>query len=119
MIYQPAEQWLVDLRATYAGFSRASDGTRQYDYGVFRGRTSFQLNRYLFFRGIAEYNTFRRQLITDLLASFTYIPGTVLHAGYGSFYEKVRWQEDTFVPGRRLLETKRGFFFKASYLWRL
>jgi hypothetical protein len=92
---------------------------RLYDYAIYRGKASFQVNRYLFFRAIAEYNTYRRQLLTDFLASFTYIPGTVLHAGYGSFYEKVRWDDGRYVPGTSFLETRRGFFFKASYLWRL
>ena len=117
--YQPAEQWQFEGRATYSGFSRASDGTRLYDYAIYRGKASFQVNRYLFFRAIVEYNTYRRQLLTDFLASFTYIPGTVLHAGYGSFYEKVRWDDGRYVPGTSFLETRRGFFFKASYLWRL
>jgi hypothetical protein len=117
--YQPAEQWQFEGRATYAGFSRARDGRRLYDYAIYRGKASFQVNRYLFFRAIAEYNTYRRQLLTDFLASFTYIPGTVLHAGYGSFYEKVRWEDERYVPGTSFLETRRGFFFKASYLWRL
>jgi hypothetical protein len=119
MLYQPSEQWLFDARGTYQGFSRASDGQRLYDYGIYRGKVTYQVNRYLFFRGIAEYNTYRRQLLTDALASFTYIPGTVLHAGYGSLYEKVAWQDDRWVPGRDFLETRRGFFLKASYLWRL
>ena len=98
LVYQPSERWLVDLRGTYSGFSRASDGRRLYDYAIYRTKTTYQWNRYLFFRGIAEYNSYRRQLVTDLLASFTYIPGTVFHAGYGSLFEKVRWQEDRFVP---------------------
>lgn len=119
VIYQPSEQWLVDLRGTYAGFSRASDGERLYDYAIFRAKTTYQWNKYLFFRGIAEYNSYRKQLVTDLLASFTYIPGTVFHVGYGSLYEKVQWRDERFVPGRDLLETRRGFFLKASYLWRL
>ena len=117
--YQPSEQWLFDLRGTYSGFSQASDGRRLYDYAIYRAKTTYQWNRYLFFRGIGEYNSYRRQLLTDFLASFTYIPGTVFHVGYGSLYEKVQWQDDRFVPGRDLLETRRGFFVKASYLWRL
>jgi hypothetical protein len=80
---------------------------------------SSEVFRYLFLRGIAEYNSFRKQLVTDLLASFTYIPGTVFHVGYGSLYEKVEWRDDGFVPGRDLLETRRGVFVKASYLWRM
>jgi hypothetical protein len=119
MLYQPSEQWLFDLRGTYQGFSQASDGKRLYDYGIYRGKATYQWNRYLFFRGIAEYNTYRRQLLTDFLASFTYIPGTVFHVGYGSLYEKLEWQTDRYAPGRDLLETRRGFFLKLSYLWRL
>jgi hypothetical protein len=90
-----------------------------YDCGIYRAKATYQWNRYLFFRGIGEYNTYRRQLLTDFLASFTYIPGTVFHVGYGSFYEKLQWQTDRYVPGRDLLETRRGFFLKLSYLWRL
>jgi hypothetical protein len=119
LLYQPSEQWLFDLRGTYAGFSQAVDGRRLYDYGIYRAKATYQWNRYLFFRGIGEYNTYRRQLLTDFLASFTYIPGTVFHVGYGSFYEKLEWQTDRYVPGRDLLETRRGFFLKLSYLWRL
>jgi hypothetical protein len=119
LLYQPSEQWLFDLRGTYAGFSRSGDGLRLYDYAIYRGKTTYQWNRYLFFRGIAEYNSYRRQLLTDFLASFTYIPGTVFHVGYGSLYDKVQWQDGRDVPGRDLTETRRGFFVKASYLWRL
>jgi len=77
------------------------------------------VNKYLFFRGIVEYDSFRKTLLTDFLASFTYIPGTVLHVGYGSFYEKIQWTGGDYISSDRFLETKRGFFFKASYLWRL
>ncbi|MCU0252099.1 MAG: hypothetical protein MUE61_18020, partial [Vicinamibacterales bacterium] len=76
VLYQPSEQWLFDLRGTYQGFSRTSDGRRLYDYGIYRAKTTYQWNRYLFFRGIAEYNSYRRQLLTDVLASFTYIPAS-------------------------------------------
>jgi len=116
--YQASDRWEAEVRATYSGFTRASDGQRLYDYTILRGKLSYQVNRYLFFRGIGEYNAYRRQLVTDLLASFTYIPGTVLHVGYGSLYDKTRWTGDGFAPSPSLLETRRGFFFKASYLWR-
>ena len=119
IVYQPSEQWYQSLALTYANFDRASDGARLYDYGIARSRTSFQANRFLFFRAILEYNSFRRQVLTDFLASFTYIPGTVLHAGCGSLYEKTRWEGSSYVAGRSFLETRRGLFFKASYLWRL
>jgi hypothetical protein len=117
--YQPSLQWSEALSITYTNFDRAADGARLYDYGILRSRTTFQPNRLLLLRGILEYNSFRRQLLTDFLASFTYIPGTVVHVGYGSLYEKTRWDGERYVPGPSLAESRRGLFFKASYLWRL
>ena len=119
VVYQPSEQWSQSVTLTYANFDRRGGGGRLYDYTIARSRTTFQFNRYLFFRGIAEYNSFRRQLVTDLLGSFTYIPGTVLHAGYGSLYERTRWDGLEYVRDRGFREARRGLFLKASYLWRL
>jgi hypothetical protein len=115
----PSEKIQLELRWTASDFIRSSDGVREYDYSILRGLAAYQVNKYLFFRAIVEHNSFRRILTTDFLASFTYIPGTVVHIGYGSLYEKLVWQGDRYEPADRFLETKRGFFFKASYLWRL
>ena len=38
------------------------------------------------------------------------VPGTVVHAGYGSFWERI--ELDPYRP------VARAFFFKASYLAR-
>ena len=54
-----------------------------------------------------------------MLPSFLYIPGTVIHFGYGSLYEKIAWRDGRYVPADHFLESSRGLFFKASYLWRL
>ncbi len=80
---------------------------------------TYQVNWYLFFRGILEYNDYRTELLTDFLASFTYIPGTVIHIGYGSLYDRIRWENGEYVDSDRFLEAKRAFFFKTSYLWRI
>jgi hypothetical protein len=119
LVFQPSEKFDWSLDLTYADFFREAGSEKIYDYTIVRNRLIYQLNKYLFFRGIVEYNAFRRELLTDFLASFTYIPGTVVHLGYGSLYEKTRWEDGAYVPGPDLLETRRGFFFKASYLWRL
>jgi hypothetical protein len=42
-----------------------------------------------------------------------------MHFGYGSLYEKNIFEEGTLVERDRFIETQRGFFAKASYLWRL
>ena len=119
IIFLPNENLNFDLSLTYSDFTRSADGAREYDYTILRSRNTYQINKYLFVRAIFEYNSFRKTLLTDFLASFTYIPGTVIHVGYGSFYERLAWQTDGYVASDRFLETKRGFFFKASYLWRM
>ncbi len=117
--YLPSEKLHFGLALAYSDFFRSADGAKEYDYTIIRSENIFQLNKYLFFRAIVEYNSFYKQMMTDLLASFTYIPGTVVHIGYGSLYEKTAWREEEYVPSDRFLETKRSFFFKVSYLWRL
>ncbi len=117
--YLPSEKLHLGLAVAYSDFYRSAGGAKEFDYTIVRSTNTYQVNRYLFFRAIFEYNSFYKQLMTDLLASFTYIPGTVVHLGYGSLYEKIAWRDEEYVPSDRFLETKRGFFFKVSYLWRL
>jgi hypothetical protein len=91
-----------------------------YDYLISRLKLTYQVNKYLFFRGIIEHNNYHNTLLTDFLASFTYIPGTVVHLGYGSMYEKTQWDtnQDRYIESNNYLEMNRGLFFKASYLYR-
>jgi hypothetical protein len=117
--YKPSEQFDLTGSLTYSDFFRRSTREKEYGYAIWRGRLTYQMNKYLFFRGIIEYNAFRRELLTDLLASFTYIPGTVIQLGYGSIFDKVEWIAGEYREAARFLEMKRGLFFKASYLWRL
>jgi hypothetical protein len=119
LTFLPIGQLHLELSLLYSDFTRKADIQKEYDYTIIRSKNTFQVNKYLFFRAIVEYNSFRKQLMTDFLASFTYIPGTVIHIGHGSLYEKIRWEEGDYRPSDNFLETRRGFFFKASYLWRL
>ena len=116
--YQPTEKLDFILSLAYSDFFRRSDKSRVYDYAILRNFSTFQLNKYLFVRAILEYNTYRKRMTVDTLASFTYIPGTVVYVGYGSAFEKIRWNGLEYEESVRFLETKRGFFFKVSYLWR-
>jgi len=120
VIYQPITQLDFTLSLSYVDFFRKLDRTKVYDYMILRSRNTFQLNKYLFFRGIVEYNDFYKRMTLDGLVSFTYIPGTVIHLGYGSALEKTVWDESLadFAPSSRFHERKRGFFFKVSYNYR-
>ncbi|MDH4196878.1 MAG: hypothetical protein OEW05_05675, partial [Candidatus Aminicenantes bacterium] len=119
IIYQPSEKFRTTFSLTYSDLYRSSTEEKVFDYTILRGLVSYQVNKYLFFRGIAEYNTYRKSLLTDFLASFTYIPGTVVQLGYGSLYNKLRWEDGLYREDDRFLEMQRGLFFKVSYLWRL
>lgn len=119
LIYQPNRNLNAAFSLVYSDLYRQDDGTKVFDYTIIRSRNTYQVNRYLFLRAIVEYNSFYKQLTTDFLASFTYIPGTVLHLGYGSRYDRIEWDTDRYVESDRFLETQRGLFFKASYLWRM
>lgn len=63
-----------------------------------------------FLRLIAQLDTSRRCVLGDTLASYELVPGTVVHAGYGSILEA--------APGDPYAARARAFFFKASYLAR-
>lgn len=117
--YLPFEKLHTQATITYQNLYMQSDDSKIFDYLIARGRVTYQVNKYLFFRGITEYNKYRKSLMTDFLASFTYIPGTVFHIGYGSFYEHREWDGTDYVNSERINEMKRGFFLKISYLFRL
>jgi hypothetical protein len=119
MEFLPSANLHLELSVLYSDFFRQPDMKKEYDYMIIRSKNTYQVNKYLFFRGIVEYNSFYKTILTDFLASFTYIPGTVIHIGYGSFYEKLEWRDGLERPSDNFMETRRGFFFKASYLWRL
>jgi hypothetical protein len=118
---QPNDAIRIDYQLTYQDLYRTSDDSLFFAYPINRLKAAYQFNKYLFFRVTAEYNGFRRRLPMDALVSFTYIPGTVIHAGYGSIFERKRWDVATSAYARDdgFLEMNRGFFFKASYLWRI
>ncbi len=117
--YQPIDKLDFSFNLTYSNFFRSSDGQKIYDYTILRNRNTFQINKYLFVRAIFEYNMYYKRLTADGLVSFTYIPGTVFYVGYGSALEQTAWNGSEYVPSDRFLQTRRGFFFKISYLFRI
>jgi len=116
--YKPSEKLHLDLTFRYSDFSDDKTGDKVYDYSILRGKVTYQMNKYFFIRAITEYNSYRDQLLTDFLASFTWVPGTVVYFGYGSIYERLKWEDDSYIRDEHFLETTRGFFFKCSYLYR-
>ena len=75
-------------------------------------------------RLLAHYDSSQSRVLTDFLASYEFVPGTVFHAGYGCSVRKdsgggagARWVNPAESDTRYLM-INRGLFLKASYLRR-
>lgn len=116
---EPITKLQVGLNYLYSNFKDKHSKQEIYSLDIYNLHTTYQFNKYFFLRGIIRYDSLQEKLLTDILASFTLIPGTVVHLGYGSLYLKNQWQNNRWVPGQgELLRMRDGLFFKASYLWR-
>lgn len=120
---QLSDNFNSEWNYSYSDLYNKETGDKYYDVHIIRSKNTYQLNKYLFLRVIVQYNSLSTAISPDFLASFTYIPGTVVHLGYGSVFQKTKWDATSgdageYVNSRDYLEIARGFFFKASYLFR-
>ena len=119
MTLQPNQHFNQSVDYNTVRFNRASNGERVFTVDIANFKTTYQFSKRFLTRLIEQYNSSTHRLLTDLLASYEFTPGTVFHAGYGSLYEKRDFQTDG-VPSSsaRYTTVSRGLFFKASYLHR-
>jgi hypothetical protein len=109
----------VDYNSVY--FDRLSDGQRIYTVHIINTQSTYQFDKHFRVRLLEQFDSSERRLLTDFLAMYELVPGTVFHAGYGSLYEKQTLQPGTLVPNNfdpHYMTVSRGLFFKASYLHR-
>ncbi|MGD2086639.1 MAG: DUF5916 domain-containing protein [Candidatus Aminicenantes bacterium] len=120
LTFQPNINLNLGLELFHDELYRKTDDQKIYAVDILNLQTTYQFNKYFFIRGTVRYDNYRDKLLTDFLASFTLIPGTVMHLGYGSLYERKEWQNNQWVPSQnRLINMKNGLFFKVSYLWQI
>jgi len=115
---QPTDNFTQTFTYIHQNFDRDSDGSNVYTEEIFRSRTTYQFNENFLIRAIVQYDSYLDVVLTDLLASFTLIPGTVLHVGYGSLHENLEWKDDEWHSGTELAkyyQTSQSLFIKASY----
>ncbi len=116
---QPNQHFNQNLSYNGVRFERADTGARVFDITIINSKTIYQFDKHFLLRLIEQYDSSRHQLLTDVLAAYELVPGTVFHAGYGSLYEERSFESGQLVPGPgRYLTMSRGLFFKASYLYR-
>ena len=101
----------LDLRASYnfAAFDRQT-GDNVFTVHIVNLRNTYQFTPRFLLRAIVQFDSSRRRVLGDFLASYELVPGTVMHVGYGSVLES--------LPSEPYRNTARAFFFKASYLLR-
>jgi hypothetical protein len=116
---QPSARFNQALSFDRVEFNRIRDGSRVYTVNVLNTKTTFQLNRHFFLRALVQYDSSRQTVLTDFLASWELLPGTVAYAGYGSLIERQDWDGQRFIPNAGVYRTtERGLFFKAAYVHR-
>lgn len=113
----PTEQLTLKASGVYSNFIREEDNSFVYDYIVGRFQTNYQVNKYLFLRGIAEYNLYKNSLGGQFLCSYVYRPGTSVQFGYN--INAVNNIPGEFRNMARNIELNRStLFVKLSYLFR-
>lgn len=117
---QPNIKSQINFQWIHNTLNHKTENRRVYTVDIYNILTSYQFNRYFFIRGAIRYNNMQKRLLTDFLASFTLIPGTVMHLGYGSQYEQKSWQNDQWISGfGDLTNVKNSLYLKISYLWQI
>jgi len=122
---QPNQHLSQSFNFNRVRFWRPETGIEVYSVNIVNARTTYQFDKHFLARFLAQYDSSRERVLTDFLASYELVPGTVFHVGYGSLYEKGFGSVEP-VPGGampidardRFLMINRGLFLKASYLRR-
>ncbi len=121
---QPNQHITQSLEGNVNRLDRESTGERIYNVTVLNSKTTYQFDKHFLVRFLVQYDSSEHRVLTDFLASYEFVPGTVFHAGYGSLLERGPSNEfpnDANRPVRleeKYRATNRGLFFKASYLRR-
>jgi hypothetical protein len=118
--WQPSSRINQQLSVDRSTFFRLAGGERVYAVSTLNSRTTYQFDRRFSVRTIVRYGSSRKRILADFLAAYEFVPGTVAYAGYGALYDRRGWDGTDWLPGQgSFLNTRRGFFFKVSYLYRL
>jgi hypothetical protein len=118
---QPNEHLSQTIGFNSVRFNRESTGEQMFNVDILNLKTTYQFNKHFLVRLLEQFDSSANRLLSDLLASYEFVPGTVFHAGYGSLYEKREVEAGALVPNSttgNYLTVNRGLFFKASYLHR-
>lgn len=98
----------------FVTFTNRATNANVYRIHILNLRNTYQFTPRFFMRAVTQFDSSRKRVLADFLASYELSPGTVMHAGYGSLLGR----ELDELPFDRYRATARALFFKASYLAR-
>lgn len=104
---QPNAKLNNSITYNFVTFERESTKENVYRVHIVNLRSTYQFTPRFLARAIGQFDSSRKRVLEDFLASYELSPGTVAHAGYGSILEG---HEDE--PYRAMA---RALFFKVSY----
>lgn len=117
--WQPNGQLSQKLTHNRVLFDRESTGARVFTLDIVNSKTTYQFTRALSTRALVQYDSSRHRVLTDFLGSYEPRPGTVVYIGWGSLLEQRDFVDGAWVPDTGIYRaSRRGLFFKASYLYR-
>lgn len=119
LTFQPSSKLNQAITYERVIFNRASTGENVYTIDLINSKTTYQFHKHFFVRAIERYDSSRKHVLLDFLASYEPVPGTVAYAGYGTLFDRQEWTGQEFMRGQgNYLNTQRCLFFKLSYLLR-
>jgi hypothetical protein len=110
---QPNASFNSNTSYSFVTFTNRATGLNAYRVHVLNLRNTYQFTPRFFIRAVAQFDSSRKRVLGDFLASYELSPGTVAHAGYGSLFGKALEE----VELDRYTATARALFFKVSYLF--
>jgi len=109
---QPNARLNSNTSYSFVTFKSRVTGLNVYRVHVLNLRNTYQFTPRFFIRAVAQFDSSRKRVLGDFLASYELSPGTVVHAGYGSLFGRAL--DDLELE--HYTATARALFFKASYL---
>ena len=108
---QPSARVNSNTSYSFVTFSNRATGLNAYRVHILNLRNTYQFTPRFFVRAVTQFDSSRKRILADFLASYELTPGTVIHAGYGSLFGRTHEE----LEFDRYTGTARALFFKASY----
>jgi hypothetical protein len=117
--WQANAHFSEDVGYDWLLFDDAATGAHQFSVHIVNSKAIYQFDKHFLVRLLEQFDSSSHTVLTDLLASYEFVPGTVFFAGYGSVFERQGFDGNRFIPNQGdYLAVTRGLFFKASFLHR-